>query len=124
MPSSNGQGHRRASRPALATNCRVPALNPVSRFSRNRGHDERGATLILVALSMTLLLAAAGFSVDLGRAVVVNRSLQLVADNAALDAGRYLTIPETVSLPNSSDNLIVHADNSATNNGSTAAIAV
>jgi uncharacterized membrane protein len=73
---------------------------------------------------MTLLLAAAGFSVDLGRAVVVNRSLQLVADNAALDAGRYLTIPETVSLPNSSDNLIVHADNSATNNGSTAAIAV
>ncbi len=98
--------------------------NTLRRFRSKHRKDERGATLVLVAIGMTMFLAAGGFSVDLGRTVVVNRSLQSVADEAALDAGRYISIPETTVLPSTTDNLVVHANNAAANNGAGATIAV
>jgi uncharacterized membrane protein len=97
-------------------------LNPFTRLSRHR--DERGATLILVAISMTTLIAASGMAVDLGRTFVTNRSLQLVADSAALDSARYVAAQETLTLPSPSSNLVVEADNSATNNRSGANLSV
>jgi uncharacterized membrane protein len=99
-------------------------LNPFTRLSRHRDNHERGATLILVAISMTTLIAASGMAVDLGRTFVTNRSLQLVADAAALDSARYIAAQETLTLPSPSSNLVVEADNSATNNGSGANLSV
>ena len=99
-------------------------MNPFTRLSRHRDNHERGATLILVAISMTTLIAASGMAVDLGRTFVTNRSLQLVADAAALDSARYIAAQETLTLPSPSSNLVVEADNSATNNGSGANLSV
>ena len=100
------------------------ALNPFTRFSRHRDNHERGATLILVAISMTALIAASGMAVDLGRTFVTNRSLQLVADAAALDSARYIAAQETLTLPSPSSNLVVEANHAVTNNGSGANISV
>jgi uncharacterized membrane protein len=100
------------------------AVNPFTRLSRHRDNQERGATLILVAISMTALIAASGMAVDLGRTFVTNRSLQLVADAAALDSARYIAAQETLTLPSPSSNLVVEADHSATNNGSGANLSV
>jgi uncharacterized membrane protein len=99
-------------------------LNPFTRRARHRDNVERGATLILVAISMTTLIAASGMAVDLGRTFVTNRSLQLVADDAALDSARYIAAQETLTLPSSASNLVVEADNAATNNGSGANLSV
>jgi uncharacterized membrane protein len=99
-------------------------MNLSTRKSKIRRQSERGATLILVAISITVLIGASGMAVDLGQAYTTTRSLQLVADNAALDAGRYLTVPETVSLPSPTNNLTVHANNSALQNKSAAGITI
>jgi uncharacterized membrane protein len=99
-------------------------LNPFTRRAGHRDNVERGATLILVAISMTTLIAASGMAVDLGRTFVTNRSLQLVADDAALDSARYIAAQETLTLPSSASNLVVEADNAATNNGSGANLSV
>jgi uncharacterized membrane protein len=123
MPSSNGRPHRLASR-AAATTYQGVALNPFTRLSRTRDNNERGATLILVAISMTALIAASGMAVDLGRTFVTNRSLQLVADAAALDSARYIAAQETLTLPGPSSNLVVEAHHAVTNNGSGANISV
>ncbi len=73
---------------------------------------------------MTALIAASGMAVDLGRTFVTNRSLQLVADDAALDSARYIAAQETLTLPSSTSNLVVEADHAATNNGSGANLSV
>ena len=57
--------------------------------------DERGATLILVAISMILLLWGGAFGVDLGLTTVGNRQMQAMADTAALDVARYVDIVDT-----------------------------
>jgi uncharacterized membrane protein len=58
-----------------------------------RKDNERGATLIIVAIVMALLMPVAlAFSVELGEETVVNRSLQAAADAGALDAARYIAI--------------------------------
>jgi uncharacterized membrane protein len=124
MPTSTGRPHRRATRTVSAPTGEGVALNPFTRLSRHRDDRERGATLILVAISMTTLIAASGMAVDLGRTFVTNRSLQLVADAAALDSARYIAAQETLTLPSPSSNLVVEADNSATNNGSGANLSV
>src|ERR1700679_2218816 len=54
--------------------------------------DERGATLILVAISMILLLWGGAFGVDLGLTTAGNRQMQSMADTAALDVSRYVDI--------------------------------
>ena len=110
MPSSKGRRYRHASRTDSATTYQGVALNPFTRLSRHRDNHERGATLILVAISMTALIAASGMAVDLGRTFVTNRSLQLVADDAALDSARYIAAQETLTLPSSTSNLVVEAD--------------
>jgi uncharacterized membrane protein len=79
---------------------------------KGRNTDERGATLILVAVGMTLLLGAGALSVDLGIEAYVNRSLQATADAGALDAARYLSV--------SGANLTVQAQRAATDNNSNA----
>ena len=124
MPSSKGRPHRHATRPVSATMGQCVALNPFTRFSRHRDNHERGATLILVAISMTALIAASGMAVDLGRTFVTNRSLQLVADAAALDSARYIAAQETLTLPSPSSNLVVEANHAVTNNGSGANLSV
>ncbi|HEY4000254.1 MAG TPA: pilus assembly protein TadG-related protein [Candidatus Xenobia bacterium] len=76
----------------------------------SRSADERGATFIIVAISTVIFLAAGALSVDLGRTVVENRSLQSIADAGALDAARnYSQNPQTM------------AQNAAIDNGSSQA---
>ena len=60
-----------------------------------RARDERGATLVLVAISMILLLWGGAFGVDLGLTTVGNRQVQAMADTAALDVARYVNIADT-----------------------------
>jgi uncharacterized membrane protein len=87
------------------------AMKRLRRSIRRHGDDERGAVLILVAMSLTVIIAASGFSVDLGRIIVVNRSLQTVADASALDAARYL---------DTADSLTTEGQAALTENGSQA----
>jgi uncharacterized membrane protein len=61
---------------------------------RRRRWDERGATLILVAISMVLLLWGGAFGVDLGLTVVSGRQAQAMADTGALDLARYINIAD------------------------------
>ncbi len=61
----------------------------------SRGHDERGATFILVAICMVLLLWGGAFGVDLGLTVASTRQTQAIADTAALDMARYIGISES-----------------------------
>jgi uncharacterized membrane protein len=124
MPSSKGDDTHTPPPPSRRPRTRVSLLNPFTRLSRNPDNHERGATLILVAISMTALIAASGMAVDLGRTFVTNRSLQLVADAAALDSARYIAAQETLTLPSSTSNLVVEADHAATNNGSGANLSV
>jgi uncharacterized membrane protein len=74
-------------------------MNRLRTFLRGRRQDERGATLILVAGSMALLLPVAlAFTVEIGEDTVVNRSLQTAADAGAVDGAKYLNVsPDHVS---------------------------
>jgi uncharacterized membrane protein len=93
-------------------------MNPFRKILRTRSDSERGATLILVAVSITMLLAASGMSVDLGRTIVVNRGLQSVADASALDTVRYIGIKAENGM------LTTLAQTAATQNGSNASTTV
>ncbi len=53
-------------------------------------HSEKGVVLIVTVLCMALMATACAFAVDLGRNVVINRSLQSIADSGALDSALYL----------------------------------
>src|SRR5688572_3777688 len=55
---------------------------------------ERGQTLPLLALVLLVMLGAAAIVVDLGRAYVVQRSLQSSTDAAALAAAQELPNPD------------------------------
>ena len=59
-----------------------------------KARDERGATLVLVAVSMVLLLWGGAFGVDLGLTVVGGRQTQAIADTAALDLARYVNVAD------------------------------
>ncbi len=61
---------------------------------RGERNDERGATLILTAICMVLLLWGGAMGVDLGITVDGNRQAQAMADAAALDLGRYVNIAD------------------------------
>ena len=52
--------------------------------------DERGQVLVIFAILLTLLLAFAGFTIDIGRQVAERRHVQTAADAAALAACRAL----------------------------------
>ncbi len=52
---------------------------------------ERGAIIPFLALCISIILLVGAFSVDLGRALLLRRDLQRVADVSALDASKFLT---------------------------------
>jgi uncharacterized membrane protein len=55
-----------------------------------RSRDERGATLAIVGVVMTVIVVIAAFAVDLGMQRVVRRDMQALADVVALDMARRL----------------------------------
>lgn len=89
-----------------------------------RARDEQGATLVLVAISMILLLWGGAFSVDLGLTTVGNRQVQAMADTAALDVARYVNIVDTTatSALTSAAYLKGKLANADTDNGSNATL--
>jgi uncharacterized membrane protein len=52
---------------------------------------ERGAVIPFLALCVGIIVLVGAFTVDLGRAMVLRRDLQRVADISALDASKFLT---------------------------------
>ncbi len=65
-----------------------------SRWTRSR--DERGATFVLTAICMVLLLWGGAMGVDIGFTVVSSRDAQAMADTAALDMARYINLADNV----------------------------
>ncbi len=63
----------------------------------HRGHSEHGQVLVLFAILITILLAFAGFTIDVGRQVAERRHVQTAADAAALAACRALIAGDTDS---------------------------
>jgi uncharacterized membrane protein len=61
--------------------------------TRGSTHDggERGAIIPFLALCISVILLVGAFTVDLGRAMLLRRDLQQVADVVALDASKFLT---------------------------------
>ena len=69
----------------------------LKRLFRRRNDDERGATFVLTALSMVLLLWAGATGVDVGFTVYGSREAQAMADTAALDLARYIGYADSLS---------------------------
>ena len=92
------------------------------RTRRHRGRDEKGATFVLVAVSMVLLLWGGAFGVDLGITAVGNRQVQSMADTAGLDLARYVDVADwttTIRTAQQSTNFLnVKMANANTDNGS------
>lgn len=70
-------------------------------FRRGRSADERGATFVLTAISMVLLLWGGAMGVDIGVDVWGGRTAQALADTAALDMARYISIADSSAYQNS-----------------------
>lgn len=66
------------------------------RLRRRRDDSERGATFVLVAMSLVLLLWAGATGVDVGFTVYGSRQAQAMADTAALDLARYISYADTL----------------------------
>jgi uncharacterized membrane protein len=58
------------------------------KWLRARRDEERGAVLVLVAVSMVVLIGSTALAVDIGQLTNTNRDLQAVADSVAMDASR------------------------------------
>lgn len=70
-------------------------------FRRGRSADERGASFVLTALCMVLLLWGGAMGVDIGFDVWGGRTAQAMADTAALDMARYISIADSAAYQNS-----------------------
>ncbi len=66
----------------------------IGRFLSRHRREERGATLIITAVSMVALLGAGAMGVDVGFSVYGSRQAQAMADTAALDLARYINIAD------------------------------
>ncbi len=60
---------------------------------RNRVRDERGAAMVLVAVSLVVLLGMVALAVDLGMLLEARTESQRVADSAALAGAGWLLTP-------------------------------
>src|SRR5687768_1328301 len=60
-------------------------------MTRQRERNERGATAVLVAVLVVVLIGISGFTIDLGSAYVSKRNLQKATDAGALAAAQELT---------------------------------
>jgi uncharacterized membrane protein len=65
-----------------------------------RRRDERGATLVLTAICMVLLLWGGAMGVDIGFTVVGSRQAQALADTGALDMARYINLADNATKAN------------------------
>ncbi|GAA3806100.1 TadG family pilus assembly protein [Nocardioides panacisoli] len=68
------------------------------RGRRQRVEDERGASVVIVAVVMSVLLVAAAFAVDIGMQRVGRSDMQALADVVALDLARHLDGRSTSAL--------------------------
>src|SRR5580658_6492482 len=68
------------------------ARSGIRRFCLSHSKDERGATFVLTAICLVLLMAGGAMGVDLGFTVVGNRQAQALADTGALDMARYVNL--------------------------------
>jgi uncharacterized membrane protein len=71
-------------------------MNRFKKMLRGRTANERGATFVLTALSMVLLLWAGATGVDVGFTVYGSRQAQAMADTAAIDLARYISYADTL----------------------------
>ena len=67
-------------------------------FRRHR-EEERGAVLVLTAISMFAVLGAGAMGVDLGFTVYGSRQAQAMADTAAADVIQYITTADQQGSP-------------------------
>lgn len=69
-------------------------MSKIASHIRSRGRDERGATLVTVAVSMSVLLGMAALAVDTGLLLTARTESQRVSDAAALaGAGSLVLVP-------------------------------
>ncbi len=101
-------------------------MKRIKGFRRGRPRDERGATFILVAICMVLLLWGGAFGVDLGLSVVGTRQTQAIADTSALDMARYLNIADNSATYNTQQKATTYLNSKLpyadTDNGSSATL--
>jgi uncharacterized membrane protein len=69
-------------------------------FRRGRSADERGASFVLTAICMVLLLWGGAMGVDIGFDVWGGRTAQAMADTGALDMARYISIADSSAYTN------------------------
>ncbi len=74
-------------------------MSKVRRLVRTRQDDQRGATLVLTAICMILLLWAGAMGIDLGFSVWGSRQAQAIADTTALDMVRYINLADAQNNP-------------------------
>ena len=74
-------------------------------FRRHR-EEERGAVLVLTAISMIAILAAGAMGVDLGFTVYGSRQAQAMADTAAADVIQYITTADQQATPQAVQNTL------------------
>jgi uncharacterized membrane protein len=72
-------------------------VNQLWRWIRRHRKEERGAVLVLTAISMFAVLGAGAMGVDLGFTVYGSRQAQAIADTAAADVIQYITAADQQS---------------------------
>ena len=78
----------------------------ISRPNRDGHHDERGVTMVLVAVAMIAIIAMAAWSIDLVTLYLAKEEAQRAADAAALTAARVISvsgITTTASMTDTTD---------------------
>jgi uncharacterized membrane protein len=89
----------------------------------SRREDERGATFILTAICMVVLLWGGAVGVDLGLTVATGRQTQAISDTAALDMTRYIDMADAqTSLGAANTYLATKLSYANTDNGTAATL--